>query len=97
MEGPHVLGDPGRVQRGPELLREYVLAVNGASFLVAEDELVVTLERRGASVLPERLRERRRDRDRPDALLGLRVTDTEHVLYKVNVAPAELLDLFPAD
>ena len=64
---------------------------------MAEDALAVALEARAAAVLPELLGERRRERDRPDAVLGLRVADAEDVLDEVDVAPAERLQLGAAD
>ena len=58
VEWPDVVRDPGRLQRGPELFREDVLAVDRAALGMAEDELVLTPEARAASVLPERLSQR---------------------------------------
>ena len=64
---------------------------------MAEDALVVALEARSAPVLPELLGERGRERDRADAVLGLRVADAEDALDEVDVAPAERLQLGAAD
>jgi|tagenome__1003787_1003787.scaffolds.fasta_scaffold20851169_1 hypothetical protein len=51
----------------------------------------------GDAARAPRLRERRRQRDRSNAVLGLRVDDPEDVLDEVDVAPAEGLQLETAD
>jgi hypothetical protein len=44
-------------------------------------------------MLPERLGKRRWDRDRPDAVLCLRVGDAKDEIHEVDVPPPEPLEL----
>lgn len=59
---------------------------------MAKDTLAVALVGRAATVLPQLLRELRCERDRPDAVLRLGVTDAQDVLDQVGVPPAERLE-----
>src|SRR5918992_233981 len=64
---------------------------------MAEDMLVLALERRALIVIPKRVAERRRERDRADAVFRLRSPDAKDALEQIDVAPAELPKLVPAD
>lgn len=67
------------------------LPIGAAGLLVAEGALVVAVEVRDATPLPQLLRQSGRDRNRSDAVIGLRIADAEDVRDQVDVIPAERL------
>ena len=89
VEGPNVPLDTGRGERRADLAR-VPDAINAEAALgMAEDKLVVAPERGAWVVTGERVDERRRERDRPLALLALGLGDSQHTLDEVDVAPAQ--------
>jgi hypothetical protein len=89
VEGANVLSDARRLQRGAELGGVPLLIDPRAALGMAEDELVVALERSPLEVRGERVGEDRRERDRPLALLALRLDDAQRVLDEAEVASAQ--------
>lgn len=93
MERAHRRLDARRSERFEQRLPESLRPIHGAALRMREDALSVPLEGRAAAVLPQLLGERRRDRERPHAVLRLRVPHPGYTVDEVDVGPSQRLKL----
>jgi hypothetical protein len=89
VERANIIRDPCRLQRGSELVGVPLRTEPGATFGIAAHQVVVALVGRLLVVGGEGVGEAQRQRDRPLALLALRLNDAEDVLDEADVAPAQ--------